>query len=58
MTEGSSLLIAQMKQDGRLTSVADDLPSLREKDVWLVEPTGIDTRDKMNLVWRVIVCIL
>ncbi|MBI4289223.1 MAG: extracellular solute-binding protein [Chloroflexi bacterium] len=53
VTEGSSLHVANMKQEGVLTSVADQIPALREKGVWIVDPTAID-KEKMNLVWRVI----
>ncbi|MBF8264777.1 MAG: Ferric transporter ATP-binding subunit [Dehalococcoidia bacterium] len=54
MTEGSVGLIDNMRLDKVLTSVYDDLPSLREKGVWLVEPTVVDPQDKANLTWRVL----
>lgn len=52
MTDGNSLHVSNMKLEGLLTSMADELPALKEKGVWLVEPTAIDQRDKMNLVFR------
>lgn len=52
MTEGSSLLVNNMKLDGLLVSVAADLPSLQEKDVWAVSPLAFDPKDQVNLWWR------
>lgn len=54
MTEGSSILIGNMKVEGLLASVADELPSLKEKGVWTVPATEIDPKDKMNLAFRLI----
>ena len=54
MTEGSSILIGSMKVEGLLASVADELPSLKEKGVWMVLPSEIDPKDKMNLAFRLI----
>ena len=52
MSEGSCGNNNSMKMSGLLTSVADDLSTLREKDVWLVNPTFLDPMDKVNLGWR------
>lgn len=54
MTQGSVLLINNMKVDGLLASVAGELPILRDKDVWWVHPTGLDPQDKALLVWSVV----
>lgn len=54
MTEGSVGLIDNMRVEKLLASVSDDLPSLREKGVWAVEPTVIDPQDKANLTWRLL----
>ncbi len=55
ITEGGTVAINAMKPEGVLTSVADDLPVLKEKGVWLVDPTAMDTQDKANLTWRLLV---
>ena len=55
ITEGSTVHTNNYKIEGLLVSVVDELPSLREKGVWWVEPTAMDPRDKANLTWRLIV---
>ena len=55
ITEGGTVSINTMKPEGVLTSVTDDLPALKEKGIWLVDPTAMDTQDKANLAWRLIV---
>jgi len=54
LAEGSSLHVGNMKIEGLLTSVADELPSLKEKGVWLVDPTALDRQEKKNLVLRLL----
>lgn len=54
MTQGSVLLINNMKVDGLLASVAKELPILQEKNVWWVDPTDLEPRDKAVLVWSVV----
>lgn len=55
MTEGSTLLTNSMKLDGSLAVIADELPAMKEKGVWLVEPAALDPQSKAVLVWRLIV---
>ena len=54
-TEGSTLLNQSMKIDGVLADVSADLPALKEKGVWLADPTTVDPQAKTNLIWRLIV---
>ncbi|MBF8266196.1 MAG: extracellular solute-binding protein family 1, partial [Dehalococcoidia bacterium] len=54
LAEGSSLHVGNMKIEGLLASIADDLPSLKEKGVWLVDPTALDPQEKKNLVLRLL----
>lgn len=54
ITEGSNVHINNMKMAGLLASVTGDLPSLREKGVWALEPEATDPRDKINLAFRII----
>ena len=54
LAEGSSLHVGNMKIEGLLASVADELPSLKEKGVWLVDPTTLDAQEKKNLVLRLL----
>lgn len=51
-TEGSSLHISNMKLEGLLTSVADELPAMREKAIWDVHPLALDSDHKKNIVFR------
>lgn len=54
VTEGSSLHTHNMRLEGLLTSVVDDVPVFREKNVWYVDVTAIDPQYKANLVWRIL----
>lgn len=54
VTEGSSLHIHNMKLEGLLTSMVNEVPVFREKDVWYVDVTAIDPKEKANLVWRIL----
>lgn len=51
-TEGSALHVNNMREEGLLALVADDLPVLREKGVWDVHPLALDPDHRRNLVWR------
>ncbi|MBI4287420.1 MAG: extracellular solute-binding protein [Chloroflexi bacterium] len=46
MTDGSALHLKNMKLDGLTVSVAGELPTLREKGVWVADIFGIDPNDK------------
>lgn len=46
MTDGSALHLKNMKLEGLTVSVADELPVLREKGVWVADIFGIDPQDK------------
>ncbi|MBF8265704.1 MAG: iron ABC transporter substrate-binding protein [Dehalococcoidia bacterium] len=48
-TEGSAGHITSMKMDGLVISVVTELPALREKDVWWVDPSYLDPVDRVNL---------
>ena len=48
-TEGSPGHITSMKADGLVISVTTELPALREKDVWWVDPAYLDPVDRVNL---------
>jgi len=54
ITEGSNVHINNMKMAGLLASVTDELPSIREKGAWTLEPADTDPRDKINLAFRII----
>ncbi len=54
VTEGSSLHTHNMRLEGLLTSVVDDVPVFWEKNVWYVDVTAIDPQYKANLVWRIL----
>ncbi|MDO8634693.1 MAG: extracellular solute-binding protein, partial [Dehalococcoidia bacterium] len=49
MTEGSAGHVTSMKLDGLAVSVAAELPVLREKDVWWLDPAYLDPTDRVNI---------
>ena len=54
ITDGNSVGVNNMKLEGLLASVYDELPVFKEKGVWWVEPTMIDPQDKANLIFRLV----
>lgn len=46
LSEGSSVHMGNMKDSGVTSSVANELPTLRQKGVWALDPAGLDPQDK------------
>lgn len=49
-TEGSAIHVKNMKLEGLTAGVASDLPTLKEKGIWVVEPFSLDPQDKHLIV--------
>lgn len=54
IVEGNAANTNNMKLDGLTVKVPDDLPALKEKDVWLVAPFATDPTDKHILSYTII----
>jgi len=52
LTEGNATNLTNMKIEGLTVSVADDIPVLREKDVWIADILSMDPKDKHIIVWN------
>lgn len=54
VAEGSSLHIENMKKEGLTLNVANALPVLREKDVWIADIFAMDPQDKQHYIFNFI----
>lgn len=55
LTEGSSLHINNMKNEGLTEGIASELPVLREKDVWVTDVFALDSQDKHVIIYLLLV---
>ena len=50
--DGNASGVTNMKKEGLTASVGDDLPSLREKNVWVADVLGLDPQDKHLVIFN------